>query len=87
MKKFLVLNVALQPCNPVQFGFKKQATPDDETYDPYTANTPDTMFTLDEEEAKKFAEHMASTQVAGNQRFHLVEIKGTVKTKVPVEWT
>lgn len=82
MKKFLVLNVAYQPLNPAQYGFAVSDVGETDS-SPYGSN-----LTLDEDNAKKFAEHMASSQGgAGNQKFHVVEIKGIVKAKIPVEWS
>lgn len=83
-KKYIVLNMNYQPLNPVQFGFKKPSEDDDDVPPAYGGQG---SFLLEEEEAKKFAEHMARTQGVGNQKFHLFELKGTAQqTQAPIEW-
>lgn len=82
MKKFLVLNFMYQAMNPYAYGFKQQ--PKRENQNAPAIHTPEDCL-FDEDEAKKFAEHMATLQIG--QTFHVVEVKAMAKAKPPIEWT
>lgn len=85
MAKFLVLNQMFQPMNPYQFNFFSTAQEEDVDGPSPPKNPFQLVLFGDEPMAKKFAEFLAKTQI--NQVFHLVELKGQVKSDPPVFWS
>lgn len=79
MNKFFVLNQNNSLMSPLVHGFK-QPQPDIH----YSNSNNTTINALPEDEAKKFAEKLATLYVG--QTFYLVELKGTATAKPPVIW-